>query len=282
MLMIPFLVLLALAPVAAVVWYVYAKDKHEKEPTKLLITCFALGVISIVPALFGSELGISLGLEESGNIVGTFLFAFFAVALPEELAKFIFLRYYIFPKKEFNEPYDGIIYAVMIGMGFAAFENIIYVIQGGLAVGVLRMFTAVPAHAVFGAMMGYYVGLAKMNSSRSQRNGQLAKGLGIAVVLHGLYDFFLFQQKIEVLGLMSFILLLLGIRYTQKAIAVHQQVSPFSAQNIALQQQQQEQEQIKANPELSSEWQTVLISTNELSPPTIQADIIDDDEQIII
>lgn len=278
MLMIPFLVLLAFAPVVAIIWYVYAKDKYEKEPTKLLIACFGLGVISIVPALFGSELAISLNLKESGDIVDTFLFAVLGVALPEELAKFIFLRYYIFPKKDFNEPYDGIIYAVMIGMGFAAFENLLYVIQGGLAVGILRMFTAVPAHAVFGAMMGYYVGLAKMNSSRSQRNLQLAKGLGIAVVLHGLYDFFLFQQKIEVLGLMSFVLLLLGIRYTQKAIAVHQQVSPFSAENIAL----QEEEQIKINAQLSAELQTVLISTNELSPPTMQADIIDDDDQIVI
>lgn len=274
MLMIPFLVLLAFAPVVAIIWYVYAKDKYEKEPTKRLITCFALGVISVVPALFGSELGISLGLEESGNIVGTFLFAFFAVALPEELAKFLFLRYYIFPKKDFNESYDGIIYAVMIGMGFAAFENIIYVLQGGWQIGFLRMFTAVPAHAVFGAMMGYYVGLAKMNSVRNERNLQLAKGLGIAVVLHGLYDFFLFQQKVEILGLMSFVLLLLGIRYTRKAIAMHQQISPFSAENIAL------QEQMKIDVELS--MQTVLISTDEPYPPTTQTDLTKDDNQIVI
>lgn len=262
MLMIPLLVVLALAPIAAIIWYVYAKDKHEKEPTKLLFYCFALGIVSIIPALLGSELGVSLGLDESSNILVTFLFAFFAVAFPEEGAKFLFLRFYIFPKKEFNEPYDGIIYTIMIGMGFAAFENIIYVVQGGWEIGLLRMFTAVPAHAVFGGMMGYYVGLAKMSSNYQYRTLQLAKGLGIAVTLHGLYDFFLFQQNFEILGFMSFVLLLASIRYTQKAIAIHQNSSPFSAQNIAL--------------------QTQHIPTDEQLLPTQLPDLTKDNDQVII
>lgn len=261
MLMIPLLVVLALAPIAAIVWYVYAKDKHEKEPTKLLFYCFALGIVSIIPALLGSELGISLGLDESPNMFMTFLFAFFVVALAEEGAKFLFLRFYIFPKKEFNEPYDGIIYAVMIGMGFAAFENLLYVVQGGWEIGLLRMFTAVPAHAVFGGMMGYFVGLAKMMPNRADRTLQLAKGLGIAVTLHGLYDFFLFQQNFEILGFMSFILLFASIRYTQKAIAMHQEISPFSAQNLALQ---------------------TNTPTDEQLLPTQALDLNKDDEQVII
>ncbi len=259
--MIPLLVVLALAPIAAIVWYVYAKDKHEKEPTKLLFYCFALGIVSIIPALLGSELGISLGLDESPNMFMTFLFAFFVVALAEEGAKFLFLRFYIFPKKEFNEPYDGIIYAVMIGMGFAAFENLLYVVQGGWEIGLLRMFTAVPAHAVFGGMMGYFVGLAKMMPNRADRTLQLAKGLGIAVTLHGLYDFFLFQQNFEILGFMSFILLFASIRYTQKAIAMHQEISPFSAQNLALQ---------------------TNTPTDEQLLPTQALDLNKDDEQVII
>ena len=261
MLMIPLLVVLALAPIAAIVWYVYAKDKHEKEPTKLLFYCIALGIVSIIPALLGSELGISLGLDESPNMFMTFLFAFFVVALAEEGAKFLFLRFYIFPKKEFNEPYDGIIYAVMIGMGFAAFENLLYVVQGGWEIGLLRMFTAVPAHAVFGGMMGYFVGLAKMMPNRADRTLQLAKGLGIAVTLHGLYDFFLFQQNFEILGFMSFILLFASIRYTQKAIAMHQEISPFSAQNLALQ---------------------TNTPTDEQLLPTQALDLNKDDEQVII
>ena len=82
------------------------------------------------------------------------------VALTEE-AKFIALRYYAFRNKNFNEPFDGIIYAVYISMGFA-FVNILYVSQGGMQVAILRTFTAVPAHAMFAVMMGYYAGLASL------------------------------------------------------------------------------------------------------------------------
>lgn len=226
------LLLLALTPVAAIIWYVYARDKYEKEPTRLLLACFMLGVVSVIPAVLGSQLGVSVGIDESPNIFMTFLFAFLVVALSEEGSKYLFLRYYIFPKKDFNEPYDGIIYAVMISMGFAAFENVLYVLQGGWQVALLRMFTAVPAHATFGVFMGYYAGLAKMTTNPQQRQQLLLKGLLLAVALHGAYDFFLFQQNIEGLTLVSFVGLILGIRYARRTIAILQNVSPFSDPNI--------------------------------------------------
>lgn len=78
-----------------------------------------------------------------------FVKAFFVVALIEEFSKYIIVRYYNQPRKWFNEPFDGIIYAVMVSMGFAAFENILYVLQGGFEVALLRAFTAIPAHATF-------------------------------------------------------------------------------------------------------------------------------------
>ena len=226
MLMIPLLVVLALAPIAAIVWYVYAKDKHEKEPTKLLFYCVALGNVSIIPALLGSELGISLGLDESPNMFMTFLFAFFVVALAEEGAKFLFLRFYIFPKKEFNDPYDGIIYAVMIGMGFAAFENLLYVAQGGVSVALMRMLTAIPAHAVVAVIMGYYVGLAKFDLTH--RSELIRKGLLYPILLHGAYDFFLLQKSIPGLSVLAFI----GLWFAGKHIVyILKQSSEHSSNN---------------------------------------------------
>ena len=77
-------------------------------------------MLSTIPAVileqFGEE---TLGISPSSNIFMTALFAYGVVGFSEELAKFIFLRGYIFPKKEFDEPLDGIVYSVMIGMGFA-------------------------------------------------------------------------------------------------------------------------------------------------------------------
>lgn len=226
------LLLLALAPAAAVIWYIYGRDKYEKEPLRLLILSFFLGVLSIFPAIIGSMLGEQFGFSISDNIFITFTHAFIAVALSEEFAKFLFLRYVMFNRKEFNEPFDGIIYAVMIGMGFAAFENIMYVADGGYHTAVLRAFTAVPAHAAFGVIMGYFVGLAKFNPQNRQR--LLLTGLFWAVVAHGAYDFFLMQQNLELLGLMAFVVLIAAIKISRNVIAIHQTASPFNPQNNTL------------------------------------------------
>jgi diamine N-acetyltransferase len=87
---------------------------------------------------------------------------------------------------------DGIVYGVMIGMGFATLENILYVQKFGMQTGLLRMFLSVPAHATFGVLMGYYAGKAKFEIPNRTR--LLFLGLFWAVLFHGLFDFFLFLQ----------------------------------------------------------------------------------------
>lgn len=226
------LFLLAIAPAAAIIWFIYSKDKYEKEPLGLLVLSFFLGIVSIVPALAGSSIGKSIGLDITENMLDTFLYAFVAVALSEEFAKYLFLRFIMFNKRAFNEPFDGIIYAVMIGMGFAAFENVLYVAEGGVSVAVLRAFTAVPAHAAFGVIMGFYVGLAKFNPDNRQR--LLLTGLFWAVVAHGAYDFFIMQQNYELLALLTVVVLVYIIKLSRQAIAIHQKASPFNPDNQPL------------------------------------------------
>jgi Predicted membrane protein len=109
------------------------------------------------------------------------------VALAEEFSKYIIVKYYAQPKGAFNEPYDGIMYAVMVSMGFACTENIMYVLRGGTEVAILRAFTAVPAHATFAILMGYYMGKAKFSKQPKLLN---LTGLALATLFHGAYDFF--------------------------------------------------------------------------------------------
>lgn len=111
---------------------------------------------------------IILPLPDDYSIFQQFIKAFFVVALIEEFSKYIFVRFYSQPKKYFNEPFDGIVYAVMVSMGFAAIENIAYVSQGGMGTAIVRAFTAVPAHATFAVLMGYFMGLAKFAPSKSK------------------------------------------------------------------------------------------------------------------
>jgi RsiW-degrading membrane proteinase PrsW (M82 family) len=224
-----FTLLLAAVPGLLIAVYIYYKDIHEPEPHKYLIWCFLFGVLSTMPAIWLEKFGMSLGYDESPDLWTTFIFAFVVVAGSEELVKFIFLRGYIYPKKEFNEPFDGIVYAVMIGMGFATLENILYA-EYGLQTTIVRAFTAVPAHAAFAVIMGYYVGMAKFEEQN--RTLTLAKGFFGAVILHGTYDFFIFQNNFPALAGLTIVTLLIGILLSRKMIKMHQQMSPFNTDEI--------------------------------------------------
>lgn len=268
---------LALAPVGAIILYFYSRDKYDKEPKALLIKAFALGLLSVFPAFVGSAFGSYLGFDISLNIYITFVYAFFVVALSEELAKYLLLRYGLFNHSELNEPYDGILYSVMVGMGFAAFENVLYVLEGGIGSAILRMFTAVPAHATFGAIMGYYVGMAKFDPKN--RGILLAKGLGVAVFMHGLYDFFLMQLIYEGMFLGAIASLIISIVYIQKAIKWQQQISPFNPQNTTnnqIQQQDINKHAQAAIPPINAEHPTTMtdITANDSlqSLPNLSSD----------
>lgn len=220
------LFLFAVAPVFLIILYIYFKDKYEKEPKRLLFYNFLLGaIVSILITIvlyYGFE--IALPLKNNTSIIQQFIKAFFVVGFTEELSKYIIVRYYAQPNKEFDEPFDGIVYAVMVSMGFAATENIFYVLEGGYATALARAFTAVPAHATFGILMGYYMGKAKFSKNKTILN---LSGLLLAIFFHGAYDFFLFIDFVPGIWVGAFISLFIGILLSRKAIQKHQESSVF-------------------------------------------------------
>jgi protease PrsW len=218
------LLALALAPGVAIALYIYLKDKHEREPLGLLLMSFFYGVLSIFVTLLVSwplEI-LTINKQDAAEL---FADAFFKVALVEEFSKFIFIRFILFRNKNFNEPFDGIVYAVMVGMGFATLENIVYVYQYGMATGIMRMFTAVPAHACFAILMGYYLGRAKFSKEKNLYFTLLA--LISATVFHGLYDYFLFITFVPGIWIGAAMSLIVAIILSRKAIKIHQAASPF-------------------------------------------------------
>lgn len=221
------LLALAVGPAVAIITFFYTKDKHDREPIGILVVSFLTGCFSVVPAIILETL--LPGLVPGGNgtsIISVAIYTFIIVAGSEEFCKYIFLRYYAYKKSSFNEPYDGIIYAVMVSMGFATIENLMYVFGAenlGAAWGTagMRAVTAVPAHATFAAIMGYYVGLAKFN--RKNERSLLLQGFLGAVILHGFYDFFLFQNLTAGLYIGALVSLIIGIRFTLRSIRLHKQ-----------------------------------------------------------
>jgi RsiW-degrading membrane proteinase PrsW (M82 family) len=212
------------APGACVILYIYLKDKHEREPVGLLFKSFLLGIAAVVVTLL-----ISFPLEmfvptDEQDLIQQAFHAFLLVGLVEEFSKFLFVRGVLYNDDHFNEPFDGIVYSVMVSMGFATLENILYVSQGGLTVAVLRMFTAVPAHATFAVLMGYFIGRAKFEHGR----GYLSLvGLLSATLFHGAYDYFWFISFIPGIWVGAIVSLVVGLWLAKKAIRLHQDASPF-------------------------------------------------------
>ena len=220
------LLLLAIAPITIVILYIYFKDKYEKEPIKILALSFLLGatISLLITLILGSIASILIPVTDAKSIFQQFLKAFISVALVEEFSKYIIVKFYAQENKEFNEPFDGIVYAVMVSMGFAAVENILYTYQYGFEVGFVRAFTAVPAHATFGIIMGYFMGKAKFSKNRVHLN---LLGLLLATLFHGSYDFFLFINFIPGISIGAFVSLIIGIFLSRKAIKRHQNSSNF-------------------------------------------------------
>lgn len=189
------LILLALAPTVALAIFFYTRDRYRKEPFGKLAKTFLLGALALVPAAVTSIcLETLTGWRSStANLLHGFLGALFIVGFVEEGAKFLVVRFYAYYQREFDEPYDGIMYAVMVSLGFATVENILYVLTQGVATGVMRGLLAVPVHAFDGVLMGYFIGLGKFQGSPARANWYSGLGFGLAVLAHAVYDFIIFS-----------------------------------------------------------------------------------------
>ena len=223
------LLALALAPAFVIMVYIYIKDKYEREPISLLLKNFGLGASAsiIITVIIGAFGNFFLPVTNPESVVQQFVKAFVVVALVEEFSKYVIVRYYAQRNKEFDEPFDGIVYSVMVSMGFAALENVIYVFQFGMENGIIRAFTAVPAHATFGILMGYFMGKAKFAKTKKDKIRLNLTGLIAATLFHGIYDFFLFINFIPGISIGAFLSLAIGIFLSRKAIKKHQEVSRF-------------------------------------------------------
>lgn len=230
------LLALAVAPGIAIAVYVYFRDRYEREPLRLLVLTYVAGFLAVIPAAL-IEFLLSSPLTGTVRLWDLAVRNFLVVGLTEEGMKFLALMLLAYRNAEFNEPFDGIVYAGMISMGFATAENILYVLSGGWVTAVARMFTAVPAHASFSILMGYFVGLEKFGN----RGGRyLALGLATAVLFHGLYDLFLSLNDLWLIFGGAFASLAVGVHFSFRAMSLLNEHSPFRYSTVVRRRERKE------------------------------------------
>ncbi len=182
----------AVLPIIIIAFIIYRIDRFDKEPIKLLIKIMLLGAVATIPVIV---IELLMSLMPIGGLVGLAYQAFIAVALTEELFKRLVVIIFAYRRPEFDEPLDGIVYCVFAALGFAAFENIMYVFSYQAVspnIALYRGLLSVPAHTLFAVSMGYFLSLAKYSTDLAVSRRYYRKSLWVPVLLHGTYDFILF------------------------------------------------------------------------------------------
>lgn len=174
-----------IAPGIALLLYFYLKDQYDTEPIHIVIRMFFLGVLLVFPIMF-----IQYVLEEENLIANKLVLSFLSSGLLEEFFKWFLLMVGIFQHVEFDDHYDGIVYGTSISLGFATLENILFLVAHGMEYAFTRALLPVSSHALFGVIMGFYIGKLKF-SEKKARGKWLILSLGLPVMLHGFYDYIL-------------------------------------------------------------------------------------------
>lgn len=202
-----------IAPGLALLSYFYLKDKYDTEPITLVVKTFLFGAVLVFPIMF-----IEYVLDAEGIINNQFLHAFLVSSLFEEFFKWFILFYTVYHHKEFDEHYDGIVYGVSVSLGFATVENILYLLGNGVNFAIGRALLPVSSHALFGVIMGFYLGKGKF-STKKMRKICLFLSFLTPFFLHGVYDYIILSQEKWIFYILPFMIFLwwLGLRKVKLA-----------------------------------------------------------------
>lgn len=190
------LLIAALAPVAALLFIIYKVDRYNREPINLLAKLFIFGVLIAIPVIaVEGFLGYLNIFTLTGSDLQNVYTAFVVAAFTEELFKWLVLRRFAYRHQAYDEYLDGIVYAVFVSLGFAAFENLGYVFSNNdISIAFMRALTALPGHMLFGVAMGYHFSIMKFAGTRKLYLRAQRESLLIPIILHGIYDYILMSH----------------------------------------------------------------------------------------
>jgi len=213
---------IALSPAIAMVWFFYARQAYRPERKGLITALFLLGFLAGMIALVLNHLierytGLWAGAPDVG---ARLVFWVLGIGLNEEFAKMLILLLVLYPRRDFVTPYQGLLGAATVALGFAAVENLFYLQRYGTATLLFRSALTVPAHAFFTAPLGVAMAYSRRAEGIPAKYAWLVGGLAFAVASHGFYDVWLSLDSLwmnrvaylHVLAIGAFVLWLMRLR----------------------------------------------------------------------
>ncbi len=190
-----YLILLAILPGILLSLFIIIQDRFDREPVKLLIKIFLMGMLATIPTVALETIGQHFNIFT--GTLGLAFEAFIVIGFSEEFFKRLVVLNFAFSNPAFNEKMDGIVYCSIASLGFATLENIFYVITFSPQspdIWIMRGLLSVPVHMLLGITMGYYLSLAKFCPDRTKCRSFYNKSLYIPALLHGAFDFILMTE----------------------------------------------------------------------------------------
>lgn len=230
---------LATAPVIIALFYIYIRDKYEKEPWALLAVSLVFGIVITGPIIFVANMTLLFLPQNFGMLGEAFFNSFVVSSFVEETFKYIVLFFLTWKSKDLNEKFDGIVYGVFISLGFAFVENILYVFSddlGGISTAFSRGAISVPGHGLFGVYMGYFFTCAKWTGKhfrQTKRNKSkfLILAFFVPIFIHGFYNLFLLTDVSIYVFIAYVALVYFG---AARMLKLHQEASPFKSPYVKM------------------------------------------------
>lgn len=275
------IILAAVLPALVIVGYIVFRDKNRREPISQVWKGVRYGVGSALLALVvGAPFSVLAEmvpvLDYTETFWGALYGSFFMAAVPEELAKLLMLYLLLRKNPYFDERMDGIVYAVAVGMGFAGFENVLYLFENEEiwgTIGAIRALFSVPGHFCFAVFMGYYYSLAHFDKKNRQELN-LFLMVAVPIVLHGVFDFLLMSlphlhPALIIMAVMAFLGLCIGMNLVAHIKMRHH----LKADEIMI---------AEAEAAISESSENSEISENSENSELIETDNIKDDQTIVL
>lgn len=199
-------------PVLAILLLYYLKKYYDRDRYRLLVNSFLLGMVIVIFPLVAHLIIDHLGYSNLKSLRRVLFYSFVVAGFFGEFGKFLVLRYYVYPKESFDGLSDGILFGIIIALGYATTGNALYVfglMDTGTSNPILaHAYTAAPANMFFAIIMGFFIGMAKLGHNVFFNS---FAGLTTSAFFHGLYDFCLLTRDYKLLSVFAFGFLILVI-----------------------------------------------------------------------